>query len=91
METTLSIAELEHDLAAALERVRGGERVVVVRDGEPIAVIAPPPNPAARPIGTWRELAERLRTVPPPDGEFAADLEEIQATQPPMQIIEWSD
>jgi len=88
METTLSVAELESDLADALERVRGGARVVVEQDGRAIAVIVPP---APKPGITWRELAEALRDIPPVDEDFAKDIAEIRAAQQPVRVPEWPD
>ena len=55
-----------------------------MRNGEPVATLAParPPDP---PKGiTLRELAELLKNTPMPDDRFADDLEEIQASQPPL-------
>jgi antitoxin (DNA-binding transcriptional repressor) of toxin-antitoxin stability system len=91
METRLSVAELERDVEGALERVRDGGRVVVERDGAPIAVIEPPTSPVSTSVTSWRELAERLRDVPSPDDEFAADLEAIRAAQQPAPMPEWPD
>ncbi len=87
METTLTEAELEAGLRDALERVRGGERVVVERDGQAIAVIGPPPKPGI----TWAELVDALRDVPPLDDDFAQDIADIRATQRPMRVPEWPD
>lgn len=88
METTLTVAELERNLKAALERVRDGARVVVERDGQAIAVIGPPEPTSGI---TWRELAEALRDVPPLDDEFAKDIAAIRAAQQPVRIPEWPD
>lgn len=88
METTLSVAELESDLADALERVRGGARVVVERDGRAIAVIVPPePKPGI----TLAELAAALAHLPPLDDDFAADVRAARATLGPAEIPEWPD
>jgi prevent-host-death family protein len=35
----IDISQLEHGLAAAVERAEGGERVVVTRDGRPTVVM----------------------------------------------------
>jgi len=88
VETTLSVAELEHDVGAALERVRGGERVVVERDGEPIAMIVPPPPRADL---TWGEFVALLEAAPRPDPGFADDLADVQANQGLAEFPEWPD
>ena len=88
METKLSVAELEADLADALDRVRGGERVVVERDGQAIAVIVPPePKPGI----TLAELAAALADLPPLDDDFAADIEAARAFLKPAEIPERPD
>ena len=43
MDATLTVRDLETGLAEVLDRVRGGERFVIERDGEVIATLAPPP------------------------------------------------
>ncbi len=91
METKLSVADLERDGEAALERVRGGGRVVVERDGEPVAVLAPPAPADPKPVTSWRELAELLHHLPPLDDGFAADLAAIRAEQPLACFPEWPD
>jgi hypothetical protein len=46
--------------------------------------------PARAPTGiTWGEVVELLGDLPRPDDQFADDLEEIQRSQPPMEIREW--
>ena len=75
--SSMSIEELSANLTAALDRVRAGEHIVVKRDDERIATIGPP---APRGV-MWSELAEGLRNVPPPDEDFAKDVEEFQEKQ----------
>ncbi len=81
METKLSVAELEQDVEAALERVRGGGRVVVERDGEPVAVILP--LVPERDL-TWAEFVVLMQGAPRPDAGYADDLEAVQAEQEPF-------
>lgn len=88
METTLSVEDLERDVAAALARVRDGGRVVVERDGEPIAVLVPA---SPRPDLAWAGLASLLQSLPWPDPEFANDLKAIHAAQGVAEFPEWPD
>ncbi len=88
METTLSIDELKADIGAALDRVLDGERVIVERDGLPIALIVPPERGKVR---TWSEIVALVRAAPRPDPGFADDLEAIQNGQGPAEFPEWRD
>ena len=87
METRISATELARRLSDVLSRARyRGERFVVERGGEVVAVLEPPTE-AVRPI-TLRELTERLRNVRPDEG-FADDLEAIQAEQSLPERPSW--
>ncbi len=88
METTLTEAELEVGLREALERVRGGERVVIKRDGEPIATLVPTTPPRGV---TLREIIDRVGDLKMPGDGFADDLEAIHAAQGRARIPEWPD
>lgn len=81
MDATLSVKDLETSLTEVLDRVRGGERFVIERDGEVIATLTPPPPKPGR---TWGEFLALVRSAPRPDPDFTDDLEAIQAAQPPM-------
>jgi antitoxin (DNA-binding transcriptional repressor) of toxin-antitoxin stability system len=62
-----------------MNRVRyRGESFVVERSGKPICEILP----AKPPRFTGAELAKLLRTLPKPDEEYLAFLEELIAKQP---------
>ena len=84
METRITATELARSLSDVLNRVRyKEERFVIVRNGEPVATLAPA-GPTAPPAGmTLRELVAFMRDNPMPEG-FADDLEEIRASQPPL-------
>ena len=45
--TTVGIRELKNRLSEYLQRVSGGERVIVTDRGRPVAVISPPPETPA--------------------------------------------
>ena len=84
METQITATELARSLSDVLNRVRYKEEsFVIVRNGEPVATLAPAGS-TAPPIGmTLRELAAFVRDNPMPEG-LADDLEAIQAAQQPI-------
>ncbi len=87
METRITSTELARSLSDVLNRVRyRGEQFVIVRNGEPVATLAP--TEPARGI-TWRELIEFLKENPFPDEDFAKDLEEIRSSQPLVEEPPW--
>jgi prevent-host-death family protein len=51
--STISLQDLQHDLAALLDRVAAGERIVVCREGRPVAELRPVTRTARglRPFG----------------------------------------
>lgn len=71
----VSVAEAKSRLSAILERVRGGERVVVSRRGTPVAAIVPLGDvPEARPtplglaafagaLAEWEDFDEVMQDV----------------------------
>jgi antitoxin (DNA-binding transcriptional repressor) of toxin-antitoxin stability system len=87
VETRISATELARRLSDVLSRAHyRGERFVVERGGETVAILEPPGG-ATRSI-TLRELAARLRNIRP-DDRFADDLEAIQAEQPASEPPAW--
>lgn len=86
METKISPTELAERLSDVLERVRGGERIVVQSDGETIATIAPPERTK---VFTWGEFVALMNSLEWPDEDFADDLREIQAMQSRTGPPEW--
>lgn len=87
METRLTVQALAEGLVDVLERVKcRGERFLIERDGETVAVlaaVAPPPGI------TLRELATCLGSLELPGEGFAEDLEAIQASQPKATTPPW--
>ena len=84
MRTTVTAAELARRLSDVLNRVRyRGERFVVERNGEPVAVLAPPEPEAPPASPTLRELASHLGGLELPGKGYAADLEAAQAAGRP--------
>jgi prevent-host-death family protein len=87
METKITATELARGLSDVLNRVRyKGERFVIERNGEAVAVLEPLDGSKAV---TFRELAERLKSVPRPDPQFADDLEAVQSEQSRTPPVEW--
>lgn len=83
-----SVFDLASRLMDALERVRGGEEIVIERDGEVIATIGPPRADSG---ATLRDLAIELARLPPLDDEFEADVAAVRANQRPAKTLEWPD
>jgi len=89
MDTKVTTGELAAHLDEYLDRVReSGERIVIERDGEGIAVL----TACRAPIGiTGTELVKRLGDVEMPGDGFADDLEAAQNAQLPVEVREWPD
>jgi antitoxin (DNA-binding transcriptional repressor) of toxin-antitoxin stability system len=66
--------EAARHFSAVLGRVAAGEEIEVVRNGAPVAVIAPPPSSA--PVQRPRDL---FGSAPTGDDSFADDLRTLQA------------
>ena len=84
----ISETELARDLASALDRVQGGEEIVIERDQKAIAVIRP-----AEP--RRRKLSEIVAALPKEstatlDADFAADVQSfIDRHREPLNPPEW--
>jgi prevent-host-death family protein len=79
--TTLTAADLARRLSDILNRVRyRGERFVVERNGEPVAVLVPLGSEVAPPVApTPREVVDRLGALELPGEGYAADLAATRA------------
>jgi antitoxin (DNA-binding transcriptional repressor) of toxin-antitoxin stability system len=85
----LTVDDLVISLTEVLERVRGGERFQIERDGEVIATIAPP---ELKQSITWGEFVATYYDRPRPDDRFADDLEAILAEREMLADgPEWPD
>jgi antitoxin (DNA-binding transcriptional repressor) of toxin-antitoxin stability system len=87
-ETTVSETELAERLTDVLDRVNGGERLTVERDGKVMAILIPP---EPKPQFTYGDFIALMNRLPRPDDRFADDLEAIQRSQPMILPIQWSD
>lgn len=67
---TVSARDLSRSAARVLDRVEHGERLVVTRDGEPIAEIIPIAQ-SQRLLARWAR--DGLISAPPPGGYATAD------------------
>jgi prevent-host-death family protein len=67
----MTAAEAARHFRAVLSRVAAGEEIEVVRNGAPVAVIAPAPRPAV-----FRDPLESPRAV---GDSFADDLRSLEA------------
>lgn len=71
---SVPVRDLRNNSAALLKRVQQGERVVVTKDGEPVAEVVPlRPSPLHR-----DQLLQRWATLPTIDAEqFKKDLDDM--------------
>jgi antitoxin (DNA-binding transcriptional repressor) of toxin-antitoxin stability system len=90
MDTTLSEHDLANALAEVLDRAHRGERFIIERDGERLAVLAPPPARPASGI-TGQDLLDRLGGLRMPGDGFAEDIEAARAALLPLPASPWSD
>ena len=66
--------DLRNHGGEVLDRVLAGERIVVTRDGRPVAEL----RPLHRPRLSAEVLVERFRALPPIDaGRFRADVDAV--------------
>ncbi len=73
-DPTVSVRDLRNHGGDVLDRVAAGERMVVTRDGRPIAVLAP----LSRPQLSSSALLERWRHVPTVDADaLRSDLDAV--------------
>jgi antitoxin (DNA-binding transcriptional repressor) of toxin-antitoxin stability system len=87
MSVRVTVSEAMSHFSDLLDRVRlARETFVIVRGGEEVGQLAPVP---AEQRVTLRGLLRLLGETGPPDERFAADLEEIQAAQPPTGDSPW--
>jgi prevent-host-death family protein len=61
MDVDVSVAEAQDRLPEILRAVEDGEKVIITRDGKPIAQIAPPPERRQARLGTMKD---RIKLLP---------------------------
>jgi antitoxin (DNA-binding transcriptional repressor) of toxin-antitoxin stability system len=89
MATKITATELAKNLSDLLSRITyRGEEFVIERNGDPIAKLTPPDQPAGVDL---MEFIDELRGVPRPDDRFAEDLAYIHATQGVVERDLWQD
>jgi prevent-host-death family protein len=86
MKSRISATEAARSFSELMNRVRyHGESFVVERNGKPICEILP-----ARPLSfSGAELASLLRSLPKPDEEYLALVEELIAKRPTVAKSGW--
>ena len=73
-DRTVTVRDIRNHGGDVLDRVAAGERMVVTRDGRPVAVLAPLPRPQL----SSGALLERWRHVPAIDaGALRSDLDAV--------------
>ena len=86
MKFRISATEAARSFSELMNRVRyRGESFVVERGGKPICEILP----AKPPKFSGAELASLLRSLPTPDEDYLAIVEELIARQPSVAESEW--
>lgn len=65
----VTIRDLRNHGGAVIDRVRAGDRVIITRDGEPVAELRPLPGHRL----TAAALVERFRALPPVDPDRLRD------------------
>jgi prevent-host-death family protein len=71
---TVTIRELRNQGGAVIDRVQAGERLIVSRDGHPVAELRPLPR---RPLDA-ATLLERWRCLPPADADaWRRDIDSV--------------
>ena len=58
MSAPVNVAEAKAKLSSLLDRVSGGEEIVIARAGRPVARLVPLAAPGKRPFGVARHLPE---------------------------------
>jgi prevent-host-death family protein len=74
----VSIRDLRNHGGEVIDRVAGGERLTITRDGRPVAEL----RPLSRRLLSARVLRERWSRLPPVDlARFRADLDGVLDTR----------
>ncbi len=86
MKSRISATEAARSFSELMNRVRyRGESFVVERSGKPICEILP----AKPPKFSGAEFANLLRSLPKPDEEYLAVVEEVVTKQPTVAESGW--
>lgn len=86
MKSRISATDAVRNFSELMNRVRyRGESFIVERGGKPICEILP----ARPPQFNGAELAKLLRSLPKPDSEYLAGLEDLITKQPTVAESGW--
>lgn len=87
MRERISATAAARSFSDLLNRVRyKGDSFVIVRNGEEVGLLEPVSGKRPK---TFNELVEMIRTMGPPDEDFARDLEAIRSSQPALPEDPW--
>lgn len=82
--TRLSATEVAREFSAVVNRIGAGEEIEVVRNGVPVVQMRPVSPDRTVSAARWRELMD---SAPPPDEDFAGDVEAgREAIGPPIDV-----
>ena len=88
MEARITSTVAARQFSDLLNRVRyRKERFIIERGGEAIADLVP--HVLSPGVVSLSDLAALILNAPSPDDTFAADLDEVQASQPPAGDEPW--
>lgn len=86
MAKRISATKAVRDFSELLNKIRfKGDHYIIERSGKPVALMVPIKD--VKNVGTLKELKFLLKELPRLDDEleaFAADLEDVWKTQPPL-------
>jgi antitoxin (DNA-binding transcriptional repressor) of toxin-antitoxin stability system len=86
MKSRISATAAARSFSELMNRVRyRGESFIVERGGKPICEILP----ASPPKFSGAQLADLLRSLPKPDEEYLAIVEDLTTTQPLVAKSAW--
>jgi antitoxin (DNA-binding transcriptional repressor) of toxin-antitoxin stability system len=71
----LTATEVAREFSAVINRVDAGEEIEVIRNGVPVVEMRPASAGRLISASRWNELMD---SAPPPDHDFARDMEEAR-------------
>ena len=81
---TIPQRELRNDIAAILREAEAGTEFTVTVRGRAVAKLGPMSEPPPRRVDVDRETLRRILAATPVDEEWAAELADMRAAEPPL-------